>query len=214
MTQDQPRATHPVPVSRPSDDADDLRSLLARCHKGDQAAWSRIVQMHAGLVYSIARHHDLPEDRCDDIAQLVFTALLKHAGNIKDAVALPAWLAQTTRRACWRMIDRLRREQSAVQKLERQSSPLTADAFDSPQAAELLTRIEQAHSVRRALDDLGGRCRDLLRALFVDSASPDYEAIGRRLGMPIGSIGPTRVRCLAKLAALLQTDQSPTESPS
>lgn len=99
MTQHQPRATDSVPVSRPSDDADDLRSLLARCHKGDQAAWSRIVQMHAGLVYSIARHHDLPEDRCDDIAQLVFTALLKHAGNIKDAVALLAWLAATAHNA-------------------------------------------------------------------------------------------------------------------
>lgn len=170
--------------------------------------------MHAGLVYSIARHHDLPEDRCDDIAQLVFSALLKHTGNIKDAAALPAWLAQTTRRACWRMIERLRREQTAVKNLERQSSPFTADTLDSPQAAELLTRIEQAHSVRRALDDLGGRCRDLLRALFVDSTSPDYEAIGRRFGMPVGSIGPTRVRCLAKLAALLQTDQSPTESSS
>lgn len=212
MTQEQPPIPAPSQRLVPLDDSESARSLLARCQQGDQVAWSRIISMHAGLVYSIARHHDLSEDRCDDIAQLVFTALLKHAGKIRDPVALPAWLAQTTRRACWRLIDRTRREHAALQHLERAAAVLATGEQDTPRSAELLARLEQAHAMRIALDDLGGRCRDLLRALFVDATSPDYDAIGRRLGMPVGSIGPTRVRCLAKLASLLQADQTPTES--
>ena len=191
-----------------------MRELLARCQSGDQSAWKRVVQMLAGLVYSIARHHELPEDRCDDIAQLVFTALLKHVGNIKEPAALPAWLAQTTRRACWRMIQRLRREEASVRQMEQAANPLIALGVETTEASGILNRLEQAHNVRLALDELGGRCRELLRALFVDSAVPDYDAIGRRLDMPIGSIGPTRVRCLAKLAAILEAEQNPTDRKS
>ena len=193
---------------------EEIRDLLSRCQHGDQRAWSRVIQLHAGLVYSIARHHGLSEDRCDDVAQLVFTSLLKHVARIKDPVALPAWLAQTTRRACWRMVERIRRDETAQRAMEHTGLPGAAAWEDTDAGAQMLTRLEQAHAIRVALDELGGRCRELLRALFVDSGTPDYEAIGRRLGMPVGSIGPTRVRCLAKLAALLQHEQNPTEPNS
>lgn len=216
MNPEQPRVLDQAPVSQkhPLSDREETRELLVRCQQGDQAAWSRLVRLYSGLVYSIARHHDLPEDRCDDIAQLVFTSLLKHVGNIRDAVALPAWIGQTTRRACWRMIERLRREQATLRDVEQSANPLCASDAASTEVASLLSRIEQAHAVRRALDELGGRCLELLRALFVEVSTPDYDAIGRRLGMPVGSIGPTRVRCLAKLATILEAQQNPTDLPS
>jgi RNA polymerase sigma factor (sigma-70 family) len=160
-------------------------------------------------VYSIARQHDLAEDQCDDVAQFVFTQLLKYAGSIRDGAALPAWLAQTTRRACWKLVARLRRDDARLREMPHMaaSDPAARDAA----ADAMLTATEQAHRVRAALDELGGRCRDLLRALFVESTSPDYDAMGRRLGMPVGSIGPTRVRCLAKLAALLEPQKATSD---
>jgi RNA polymerase sigma factor (sigma-70 family) len=183
--------------------------LLQRCAEGDQRAWSRVVAMYSGLVYAIARQHGLREDQCDDIAQTVFAALLRSLRSIRDAQALPAWLSQTTRRACWRVVERERKHIARTASIDASGEEsglvhtLRHAGEDSREAREVLLSIEDAHRVRLALDELGGRCRELLRALFVETARPDYDMIAQRLAMPLGSIGPTRNRCLAKLADLL-----------
>ena len=191
---DEQHSDHPVAAKQ------DARGFLEACAAGDALAWSTLLRTHAKLVYAVARAHGLEEDQCDDVAQTVFATLLRHAASIRDQEALPAWLAQTTRRLCWRIVQRQRRE-TAAQHAAHES--LSNTPQDSPEAAAVLARFEDAHRVTLALDELGGRCRELLRAIFFESDKPDYDRIAERLSMPRGSIGPTRARCLGKLAELL-----------
>jgi RNA polymerase sigma factor (sigma-70 family) len=176
----------------------DEGSMLDRCRAGDQAAWRSLVDAHAGLVYAIGRAHRLPEDGCDDLAQVCFAALAANIDRIADVRAVPSWLRTTATRECWRMTRRMR----AVARG-------TVDAADvgddrAPEGvAELVERAEAHQRLRAALEELGGRCRDLLTALYLASDGSGYEHAMRVTGLPHGSIGPTRQRCLAKLARLL-----------
>ncbi len=189
-----------------------VAALLLACQQGDQRAWSRLVGLYGGLVYAIARRHGLAEHACDDVAQLVFASLLRSLSSIREPAALPGWLTMTTRRACWRLVQRQRKEQSRVAAAgghDYLADALVQAPSSTPEASDALAAMERAHAVRLALDELGGRCRELLRALFLDTAKPDYTAISHRLDMPLGSIGPTRNRCLSKLAELLPGADKP-----
>lgn len=170
-------------------------ALIDRCLQGDQAAWAALVDLHAGLVYAVARRCGLKEDQCDDVAQSVFSTLVRRLSSISDRAALPGWLATAARREAWRVKRRADRAASADP-----CGPEPAAVGDDPLAG--LSDLEDAQRVRTALSELGQRCRDLLMAV-VSAAKPDYAAISQRLGIPMGSIGPTRARCLAKLAELL-----------
>jgi RNA polymerase sigma factor (sigma-70 family) len=207
-------STTPSGADRPSERELDstVALLLDACKQGDQRAWSKLIGLYGGLVYGVARKHGLAEHACDDIAQVVFASLLRSLASIREPAALPGWLTMTTRRACWRLVQRQRTQQQregAATGNEHEADNVLLAAGDTPEASTLLATIERAHAVRLALDELGGRCRELLRALFLETAKPDYTAIGHRLDMPVGSIGPTRNRCLAKLAELLPATHKP-----
>lgn len=174
----------------------DLHELIERCRTQEPRAWSQLVDRFAGLVYAIARAHRLPEDACDDVAQVVFANLARSLQSIRDPQALASWLSTTARRECWRLIKARQRQRSSLE-----DSPEVAVA----PADQELERIDAAHRVRLGLERLGERCRELLSALF-GRGTVDYQVLGARLGIPVGSIGPTRQRCLAKLAEIL--DQS------
>ncbi|MFN7021246.1 MAG: RNA polymerase sigma factor [Phycisphaerales bacterium] len=168
--------------------------LLERCRLGDRAAWNVLVERFSGLVYAIARAHGFDEPTCDDVAQTVFAALARGLHGIKNGQALPGWISTTAKRECWRVAALARRSRTLAR----------AEVTDSDGIEERLEAVERAQRVREALRELGGRCEQLLRALFLADGEPDYQAVSKRLGMPIGSIGPTRIRCLAKLANLLE----------
>ncbi len=170
------------------------RDNFTRCLAGDEAAWRRLIAAHAPLVYAVARKQGLREDQCDDVAQSIFSALARRIGSIRDAQALPAWLITSTKRESWRI---------------RRATMQTDASAPEPAADDHRTmeRLESMHQVRRGLDELGGRCKELLTLLFLADGAPDYQQISRTLDIPVGSIGPTRARCLAKLAEIL-TDRS------
>ncbi|MFM9959008.1 MAG: RNA polymerase sigma factor [Phycisphaerales bacterium] len=172
--------------------SEELESLIERCLKGDQSAWSALVDQYAGLVYAVARRCGLREDQCDDVAQAVFSTLVRRLSSIREPKALAGWLSMTAQREAWRV-----KKHSA--KFEAQSEG-AADA--GPDPSDRFTDLEQAQRVREALAELGHRCQEILKALAA-SAKPDYAALSQRLGIPMGSIGPTRARCLAKLGELL-----------
>lgn len=176
------------------------RSLLQRCAAGDESAWRHIVKAHAGLVYAIARAHRLPSEGCDDVAQSSFAALAANVGRIADDRSIAAWLRTTATRECWRYAKRERRHGSAA---------LEADP-GTPQLEDRLESIEQHRRLRSALDELGGRCRDLLRLLYFGPEHNAYERVEQELGVPHGSIGPTRRRCLDKLARILDEEAGGT----
>jgi len=174
----------------------DDHSLIEGCLGSDQTAWRQLIERYSRLVFSIPKRSGLDEQSCDDVFQTVFIALLDQLSKLRDYRTLPKWLITATHRATWRALK---------DRNPRQSNGMLQDAGDrDPPAlpADQLIAWERQHLVRQAMERLGGRCQTLLEALYLDSTEPSYEIVSRRLQIPIGSIGPTRARCLAKLSEI------------
>jgi RNA polymerase sigma factor (sigma-70 family) len=175
--------------------------LVTRARDGDKSAWDQIVARYAPLVWSICRHHELARPDIDDVGQGVWLRLVEHLPELRDPAALPGWITTITRRECIRVI-------RASWRAERHEGPLPdalaereqrrggPPAAGSPEA-ELL-KIEMQAALRDALASLPDRCQQLL-ALLIKEPPLTYAEIGSRLGLPVGSIGPNRSRCLAAL---------------
>lgn len=171
--------------------------LVQACIRGDQHAWNQLVERYARLVYSVPARAGLSSTDRDDIFQSVFASLLANIRSIHDGESLPRWLITTANRAVWRHVQRSRR------------SPSLTDAQQAPMPLadvrpDEMERGEQRQLLYEGLQALGGRCERLLTALFLERPTPTYEAIEKRLAIAAGSIGPTRQRCLGKLAAQLR----------
>jgi RNA polymerase sigma factor (sigma-70 family) len=170
--------------------------LIARCLDKDAGAWQALVDRYADLVYGIARRAGLDDARGQDVVQDVFLALLKNLGRLRQHDRLMGWIVKAARRESWRVARRARSARSreeGVSRPERDVGALPADA---------LQQEERRHLVRRAMRLIDGRCQRLLDALFLREVR-DYQALSVELAMPVGSIGPTRRRCLDKLADAL-----------
>jgi len=171
------------------------RELLARASAGDEAAWRELVARYQALVFQVIRAHRIEAQAGEDLFQEVFLRLHRHAHRIQDPDALTRWIAVTARNVCLDYLERLARERGR---------PIDADAPDpSPGADDVLDRSEEAQQVREALAGLPDRCRELLHILYFETDEPDYRRAAERLGMPLGSVGPTRQRCLERLLDLL-----------
>ncbi len=170
-------------------------ALVHSAQTGDPRAWRLLVDRYAGLVYSVPRRHRLTNEQCDDVFQMTFTSLWRNLDRLRDVVTLPKWLITTAYR-----------ESLRVRRVNAGGAMDPSD--DTPSAAEPpgheLARSERQHALHLALTRLGGKCEPLLRALFLDPRQPNYQAISQLLGMPVGSIGPVRARCLRKLLDLLR----------
>lgn len=167
--------------------------LVERARKGDQAAWDAIVVRHGNRVWAVARAHRLNSADAEDVYQVTFLRLVTHIDTIRDPTRVGAWLATTARHECLRI---LRRAGRAVPSSDDEvlDSP---DPLLPPVDATLLADERQV-ALREALARLSEPCQRLLRVLMADP-EPTYEEVGLALGMPIGSIGPTRGRCLKHL---------------
>ncbi len=171
-------------------------ALVRACIDGDERAWEELVERYGRLVYSIPRRMGWSETDADDVFQGVFALLLRHLPSLRDQTRLSAWLITTTRRECWR----LGRTGSRTDRIDE------AMADEAAAPIEEIARSEREQAVRQAMRRLDDRCQGLLSALFLEPDPAAYEAIALRLGMPIGSIGPTRARCLRKLEAFLREE--------
>jgi RNA polymerase sigma factor (sigma-70 family) len=175
-----------------------LAELMAAAAAGDQAAWNALVARFERLVWATARAHRLSQADAADVAQTTWLRLVENLGRIRDPERLGAWLATTARRESLRHI-RLR-----VREVPSETSDLfEAPSDESPEHA--LIAGEQGSGLWRAFGRLSERCQALLR-LLVAEEEPSYETIGAALGMPVGAIGPTRMRCLEKLRSFADAD--------
>jgi RNA polymerase sigma factor (sigma-70 family) len=165
--------------------------LLARAAGGDQAAWDAIVDRFSGLVWATARAHRLSRDDAADVAQTTWLRLVEHLDRIRDPERLGAWLATTARHESLRVIRRGGREQPT-------DEPDLFEAPDDDTVDKLLLEQERDGALWRAFASLSDRCKTLLRILLADEP-PSYEEVAAALGMPVGAIGPTRMRCLDRL---------------
>ncbi|MBP8298694.1 MAG: sigma-70 family RNA polymerase sigma factor [Burkholderiales bacterium] len=185
-------------------DEDDT-TLVARCRRGEAAAWEALVRRYQRLVYAIVRRAGLDEHAAADVFQTVFARLVEHLPRIADPRRLQAWNVTTARRE---VILALRRGQRTVSMTRADDDGDDTAEFDVADEAllpeEALDELQQLDGLRRALDRLDQRCRELLQLLFRDEDDKvPYEEVAQRLGVSVGSIGPTRSRCLGKLRGLV-----------
>lgn len=179
-----------------------VATLVEAAAEGDERAWSELVVQFHGLLWATARACGLSESDAADVTQTTWLRLAEQLGKINEPAALPGWLVTTTRREAIRVSQRARRSVPAVLL-----GPLHLD--DDQSALDLLVRAERNQELRVAFRRLGERCRLLLAMLSAD-ARYSYEEISSQVEIPVGSIGPTRRRCLTKLAELLENDDVPS----
>lgn len=176
--------------------------LVAVCLEGSQAAWETLVVRYQRLIYSIPVKARLSQDDAADIFQAVCMKLYQKLSTLRDHQKLSSWLITTTTRECWRVSNRNRREPSfGASEGEADEMNEIPDARPAPGAER--EALEQQHAVRRGIESLSERCRDLLTMLFYEKDELSYAEIARRMGMPLPSVGPTRARCLEKLKKTL-----------
>lgn len=172
--------------------------LVERCLGGDAAAWEALVRRHERLVYAVARSYRLSDSDLADVFQEVFAALVAGLGRLKEPRALVRWLASTTQRIARATALKRRREEALTGQ-----SPAALDRVASagPPVGAELERMEEQALLRLALASLSPRCRNLLTAMYFEEPVLPYAELARRLGVPMGSIGPTRARCFERLRA-------------
>lgn len=177
----------------------DVRALLGAAAEGDQAAWDTVVQRYTGLLWSIARGYGLSTTDAADTVQVTWLKLVENLGTIADPERLPAWLATTMRREALQLIRRKGRAPRA------DDWAMDELADPAPPVDHELLRTERDRALLRALATLSERCQRLLRVLMA-SPPPAYAEVSAALDVPIGSIGPTRQRCLGRLRAVVLAD--------
>jgi RNA polymerase sigma factor (sigma-70 family) len=165
-----------------------------RARDGDQQAWDAIIERYAPLVWSICRRYRLAGADADDAGQAVWLSLAGHIGQIRDPAALPGWLATTTGRECGRLVRAARKICPPGQRLDAEDIP----DDQATRADDELLAAERHAALRQALTGLPPPCQQLI-ALLAQDPPLSYAQISARLGIPPGSIGPTRRRCLNKL---------------
>lgn len=182
-------------------DTDDA-ALVRLCLAGRQDAWRALVSRYQRLVFTVARRAKLDEHAAADVLQIVFSRLFEHMAGLTQPDRLQAWLVTTARRETL----------AILRHANRYAASSSGDAGDetiedipdaAPLAEDLLQDLQEAQAMRVAMDRLDERCRKLLMLLFSDEDErPGYEEVARQMGMPEGSISPTRSRCLEKLRRL------------
>jgi RNA polymerase sigma factor (sigma-70 family) len=187
----------------------DTAALLRLASEGDQAAWNAIVAEYTGLLRSVVRGFRLAEAEAADAVQTTWLRLVEHLGALRDPACLPGWLRTTASRVCLETIRSGSREFPAdcwggSGDSDRTGyRPEVAADEDGPE--DEVVRAEHRRLLRNAVAGLAQRDQALLR-LLTCAEPPSYREIGDLLGMPVGSIGPTRARILGRLRAALEKE--------
>jgi RNA polymerase sigma factor (sigma-70 family) len=182
--------------------APDVASLVRRAAEGDRGAWEGLVDQFARLIWSITVEFKLVESDAADVVQTTWLRLLEHIDRIQYPDRVGSWLAATARNECLRNLAARKRVVLGQDEAEL-ANAVSAAAAPAPEIDERLLADERDQVVRDALSRLPGRWQHMLEMLMADPPVP-YTEISDQLGLPIGSIGPTRRRCLSQLRVLLQ----------
>ena len=176
--------------------------LIGRCLKGDQEAWSALIDKYKNLIYSIPIKLGMYQD-AGDIFQSVCVDLLSELPRLREHRALPKWLMQTCYHKC------LHYQRAAERLVELAPEGTDSDAASPASSADdlpehMLVQLEQEQILRDAILELPEKCERMVRLLFFENPPRPYENIAEELGMATGSIGAIRGRCLAYLRKHLE----------
>jgi RNA polymerase sigma factor (sigma-70 family) len=190
-----------VPTSTQSSGVVDLdvTRLMRRAASGDQHAWEGLVVKYGRLIWSITRDFKLVESDAADVFQTTWMRLIEHIDRIEHADRVGSWLASTARNECLRCLANRKRVVLSYGDDQFEESAAACE----PEIDEALLAQEQAAVVRQAMTQLPQHWQRLLEMLMADPPA-SYAEISDELGLPVGSIGPTRGRCLARLRVLLE----------
>jgi len=173
-----------------------FEDLVTRARAGESDAWSEIMSRFDALIRSTTRKYRLSAHDAEDVAQTVWMRLFEHLDRIQEPRALPGWVAVTVARECGHALTKARRTVS-VDPTDL-SDFYRSEPGHVAEPGEELIREETRSTVREAVATLPARSQRLLTLLSQDDG-PSYAEIGAELHMPVGSIGPTRARCLERL---------------
>ena len=196
-------------------DGPSVTDLVTRARNGDSQAWDAIVERYAALVWAICRRHRLDDADAHDVSQSVWVQLVAQLDKIRDPAALPGWLTTTTRRECGQARRAANRSQALGHVLDATRIP----DQQTPMPEYELLRAEWDAMLREAFARLSPCCERLV-AMLIEDPPRSYAEISSELGIPVGSIGPNRRRCLDKLrrdpaiAALLHAEAASEELPT
>jgi RNA polymerase sigma factor (sigma-70 family) len=175
--------------------------LVGECCKGNQAAWSALIEKYKNLIFSIPIKFGLPREDASDIFQAVCVDLLSDLSRLRDPQALPKWLMQISYHKClhWKkhQLNLLHDPEDFEQVSETNRDQLPE---------ETLYQVQREQSLREAIVGLSPRCSRMIKMLFFESPARPYEEVAKELGLATGSIGFIRGRCLKLLRDRLQKD--------
>ncbi|WP_375386577.1 RNA polymerase sigma factor [uncultured Microbacterium sp.] len=172
-------------------------ALFARWREGDTRAMDELVRVMTPTLWHVVRAYGLDAALAEDVVQTTWMTLVRRHESITEPQAISGWLTTCARREAWR-----------VGKLQRRADPTETEYLEphlptAESAEETATLSDSSHRLWRAVRQLNERCQRLLRIVAFEER-PDYARIAADMAMPVGSIGPTRQRCLAKLRTLLE----------
>ena len=168
-------------------------ALVDRAARSDQDAWNEIVDRYAPLVWGICARFQLSGQDREDVGQSVWLLLVEQLGKLREPAALPGWLATTAYRECLRVVGSARKSEPLGPQLDD-----SVRFVDETVIEEEILMAELNASLRAAFAELPRRCQHLLGLLMSDPPTP-YAEISTRIGIPVGSIGPQRARCLDRM---------------
>jgi RNA polymerase sigma factor (sigma-70 family) len=183
--------------------ADKAARAVLSYREGDRAPLAELVEAVTPLLWHTVRAQGADQEQAQDVVQGVWLALIRDIDTIRDPRATLQWMLVTSKRAAWRTVRKSRDDMAHSEVDEHATDWLAAPPDDRPDAVAV--RDEQDRILWNHVRALPDRCRTLL-GLVAMVDRPDYAVVSRSLGMPVGSIGPTRGRCLAKLRLALQGD--------
>jgi RNA polymerase sigma factor (sigma-70 family) len=173
--------------------------LFIAFRAGDEAKMGELVELLTPILWHTVRAQRVDRESSADVLQAAWLALVRSADSIADPQAVLQWLIVSARREAWRVVKR----DDRIEPKDFEADDVVTPERELPE--EVVLRSDGASRLWQHVEQLPDKCRALLRVIaFADR--PDYAAVAKSLGMPIGSIGPTRGRCLAKLRLQLTND--------
>ncbi|MFC9503075.1 MULTISPECIES: RNA polymerase sigma factor [unclassified Streptomyces] len=185
-------------------DRTDAGALVQAAADGDAAAWKALVEGLSPLVWSVVRAHRLSDADAHEVYQTAWFRFAQHLGRIREPGKAGAWLASTARNECLKVIRSSQRltltdDPQLLDRVSEEGTP-EQSLLDSEEAA---AQSERVRRLWQEFEELGERCRQLLRVLMA-TPPPSYQDVSAALGIAVGSIGPLRQRCLRRLRARLE----------
>ncbi|MFC9683809.1 RNA polymerase sigma factor [Streptomyces sp. NPDC056948] len=185
-------------------DRTDAGALVQAAADGDAAAWKALVEGLSPLVWSVVRAHRLSDADAHEVYQTAWFRFAQHLGRIREPGKAGAWLASTARNECLKVIRSSQRltltdDPQILDRVSEEGTP-EQSLLDSEEAA---AQSERVRRLWQEFEELGERCRQLLRVLMA-TPPPSYQDVSAALGIAVGSIGPLRQRCLRRLRARLE----------